>query len=451
MTGEGTPAAPGLYDLQVEVGTTVVQRCRACFTVLTRSAPGLRGPADVVPRVLQRGGTERQVQIHGTSYADGTTVDVLLGTAVDGRVAVRPASSPAQGADIGTRITRTFTVAADAALGFRSLRVTNADGRTSTCEKCLTVTAPAQAVEPTGGTDDTAEQLVVLRVPAAVPPTAKLVLTWVGEGAPAPSRDLVARKALPPLEATFTRTALQGVFDLTRATPGLHTYAAGYVLPDGSRHTCEGTCRFSVRDVGPPSPRTPPTAPLDPDPERAPGVPTTVVRTPTVTAQTAVTVSGTALPGATLDLFTLTSPATSYRLARSAVVPADGRWSHRIAPSADTRLYAVVRNRHGQSRGGVLTVRVSPALTLTAVRTAALTYRLSGSLTPVTPGQRVTLAQVRTGAPVGMISVPVRPNGTFSGVVRLPRGTRVGFQALTAATAVRSAGRSTLTPAVTVR
>lgn len=449
-TAEGTPAAPGLYDVVVEVDGVLVERCRACFTLLTRTPPGVRTPADLLPRVLERGSPSREVHIAGTSFADGTTVQVLLGGAVDPAVTVSGAVARVQGPDVGTRITRTFTVAGGAALGYRTLRFTNTDGRSTTCAKCLTITAAAEAVRPTGATDDLAAQEVQVQVPPGVPSTAKVALFWVGEGAPDLSRDLVAKQVLPPL---LGGTLLAGVIDFRRAKPGLHVYSAGYVLPDGSRHSCTGTCRFSVREVDPPvRPAPPPSSvPLDPDPERAPGPPSILLRAPSVTAQASVPVSGRAAPGSILDLFARTSPATTYRLVRSAVVPADGRWSATVAPTANTSLYAVARNRHGHGRSATLTVRVSPAITLTAVRTAPLTYRISGRTTPRTPGQKVTLASVTAKGPVGLVSAPIAADGSFRADLRLPRGRSMRFVAMTSATANHAAGRSNQTPVLTVR
>ncbi|MCU1691642.1 MAG: hypothetical protein JWM64_733 [Frankiales bacterium] len=238
----GTPAAPGLYDAEIEVDGGVVESCTGCFTVLTRSAPGVASSAGLAPRRVVPGEALPLV-VTGTSFADGTAVEVLLGGKPDPLLTVTGSGDATL-----TRLTRDLVVDSDAPSGYRDVRFTNTDGRTTTCLKCLTVTVPAEKVEPTGVTNDVVRSVRV-DVPGPVPPKARLRLTWVGAGAPDPARDLTATTTTVTTAAASTLT---GTVDFTGATPGLNAYAAGYVLPDGSVHDCDGLCRFTVRQPAPP-------------------------------------------------------------------------------------------------------------------------------------------------------------------------------------------------------
>ncbi|MCW2778977.1 MAG: hypothetical protein JWN17_2702, partial [Frankiales bacterium] len=248
----GTPAAPGLYDAVVTVGDED-QTCTACFTVLTRTEPRIHSCADVTPRRLQRG-EDLPAVVVGSSFADGTVVEALEGKAASSHVVYSGPDTAAAGNDSGVLLSRSVHVEPDAPLGYYGVRVTNADGRTSTLERCLVVTASADKVEPTGVTNDMSRTLR-LTVPDTLPKTATLRLFWVGPGAPAPQLDLPAtgstvvpaNPSVPGDPSTIT-----GTVNFVGATPSLNGYQAGYVLPDGSQHGCDGLCRFTVRQALPP-------------------------------------------------------------------------------------------------------------------------------------------------------------------------------------------------------
>lgn len=497
----GTPAAPGLYDAQVVLGGAVVESCTRCYTVLTRSAPTVRSCADVTPRRLLRG-EERTLHVGGSSFADRTVLDALAGTGTSASVLVTGSELLPLGVDTGALLTRSVRVQPDAPLGFHPLRVTNADGRTSTLQRCLAVTAPADKVEPTGATNDVSRTLV-LRVPEVLPKTARLTLTWIGEGAPSPALDLLATRSVVASGPTSTIT---GTFSFTGATPGLNAYQAGYLLPDGSAHGCEGLCRFTVRQTTPPvitridglsrgtgatrtltvtgtgftrgtrletddpdvavltvaftSPTTlrvtvrvaptvgptpvgfsvenpddqrtdfqagaadpgPPAPPVaatgspdeDPDPSRAPEQPTMRLAHASIVFEQRLGVSGRAEPGASLDLYALTRPATVPVLLRTTVVPDDGEWSFTVSPKGSSRLVAVARNTFGRTSSEVLPLQVRSAVTHSATRTGRQTYTFSGTVLPRRTAQHVRLYELRGGREVALTArVPVASDGTW--------------------------------------
>lgn len=244
----GLPYASGLYDavLTLPSGT---ETCSGCFTLLTATAPGVKTSLDLAPRRAERGESELAFTAAGQSFVDGTVVEVLLRPA-SGKAVLDPAVQFTGSGGTGGVLTRTVSVLPEALLGYRDVRFTNPDGRTTTCVSCFTVTAPSEKVEPTGVTNDVAREVHV-HVPTVLPADAELVLFWAGQGAPNPALDLKPKPRTTKVASGVT-SVLTGTIDFTGATPGANLYHAGYVLRDGSKHDCLGLCRFTVRQVAPP-------------------------------------------------------------------------------------------------------------------------------------------------------------------------------------------------------
>ncbi len=132
-----------------------------------------------------------------------------------------------------------------------------------------------------------------------------------------------------------------------------------------------------------------PTASTTPSPSgpAQAATPTVDVTPATITAKQKSLVTGTAQPGAAVELYAYSRPSTDYVLVRSGEADENGDFSFEVGPSGNTRLY--VLSGGVMSETTVLTVRTD--LNLKVTRTGTRTYRFTGSTLPKRKGQLVTV------------------------------------------------------------
>jgi 5'-nucleotidase len=215
-----------------------------------------------------------------------------------------------------------------------------------------------------------------------------------------------------------------------------HFRASSPITPDT-------TDRSVVKSVPAPSPSATPTATITPSatatatttPSPAPCGPATVTLERTaITATSSAGVSVRATANSVLDLYAYTQPSRTFRVVRSAEVGADGVAAFRIAPPANTRLYAQQRGCPAPDVAATSVVlNVRTALSLTATRTGVRSYTFRGDSLParagglivslyrVQPdGRQVLTAQTRASATTGEWRIDRRftGSGRFGFVVR---------------------------------
>ena len=162
--------------------------------------------------------------------------------------------------------------------------------------------------------------------------------------------------------------------------------------------------------------------------------PSVTVERSTITATGSTGVTVRAAPNSVVDLLAYTRPSSTFRVVRSAEIGADGVAQFRIAPPANTRLYAQQRGcpDADPARTSVV-VNVRTALSLNVTRTGPRAYTFSGDSLParagglivslyrVTPdGRQVLTAQTRADATTGEYRMARRftGSGRFGFVVR---------------------------------
>lgn len=164
------------------------------------------------------------------------------------------------------------------------------------------------------------------------------------------------------------------------------------------------------------------------------------------TGASGLTVTG--APGAAIDVFAYTRPSTTYRVVRSGILDAGGHASFRVVPPANTRLYA---RQRGCEPGPSVVLNVRTALTLTAVRTGARTYRFAGDSLPARQGGLiVSLYRVtRDGRQVLTAQARARASdGEWSVTRRFLSGGHFGFVARTGQDLRNAPGASGVRPTV---
>ena len=158
----------------------------------------------------------------------------------------------------------------------------------------------------------------------------------------------------------------------------------------------------------------------------------TVERTTIIaTGSTGVTVRAT--PNSVIDLLAYTQPSRTFRVVRSAEVGADGVAEFRIAPPANTRLYAQQRGCPADAARDSRVVNVRTALSLLVERTGPRAYTFRGDSLPARAGglvvslyrvtgdgRQVLTAQTRANASTGEWRIDRRftGSGRFGFVVR---------------------------------
>lgn len=152
----------------------------------------------------------------------------------------------------------------------------------------------------------------------------------------------------------------------------------------------------------------------------------------TATGSTGVTVRAT--PNSVIDLLAYTRPSSTFRVVRSAEVGADGVADFRIAPPANTRLYAQQRGCPAtDAASSSVVVNVRTQLSLNVTRTGPRAYTFSGDSLPArrgglvvslyrvtSSGSQVLTAQTRADAANGEWRIDRRFSGSgrFGFVVR---------------------------------
>jgi hypothetical protein len=109
-----------------------------------------------------------------------------------------------------------------------------------------------------------------------------------------------------------------------------------------------------------------------------------------VDAGTAVTVSGTAEPGAELELLAYSRPSTTFVVARRGVT-GDGRFTFRVTPGTNTRLFVRATGSSGTRSSSSVVVNVRSRVSIAAARTGSRAYRFSGSVLPRRGGVLITV------------------------------------------------------------
>ncbi|MCW2607311.1 MAG: hypothetical protein JWO60_2004 [Frankiales bacterium] len=167
-----------------------------------------------------------------------------------------------------------------------------------------------------------------------------------------------------------------------------------------------------------------PTASATPTPAR----PTVSLDRSTITSQQKAVVRGTARPGSRVQLRAYSRPSTTYVTVRETTVGPDGAVVFEVGPSGNTRLFlrqlASASSPQLDSDSTVLTVRTS--INLKVVRTAAKTYRFTGSTLPKRRGQLVTVFyQPAGGNRVIASRARVSETGTYNVTRRFSGGGNV--------------------------
>ncbi len=150
----------------------------------------------------------------------------------------------------------------------------------------------------------------------------------------------------------------------------------------------------------------------------------------TIIATGSAVVTVRATPNSVIDLFAYSRPSTTFRVARSAELGADGTTTFRIVPPTNTRLYVQQR---GCNASPSIVLNVRTQISLDVVRNGVRNYTFSGRLLPARPGgliaslyrvtndgRQILTAQTRANASDGRYTI-VRQftgSGRFGFVVR---------------------------------
>ncbi|MCW2666111.1 MAG: Papain family cysteine protease [Frankiales bacterium] len=188
-----------------------------------------------------------------------------------------------------------------------------------------------------------------------------------------------------------------------------------------------------------PSPPAPsPEPPAEPDPE--PVAPTIRLAPAQSLAGQKVQVTGTAEPGATVELLAYTRPGTTYAVVRTAEVAEDGTYAFTVAPAANTRVFARVADSQAQSPSAVL--KVATSINVKVTRTGVRTYRFTGSTLPKRPGQTINVYYVAGSKKIIAGKAVVTPKGTYLFERRFGAGGTLAFTAQTGVDLSNVAGTS---------
>ncbi len=141
-----------------------------------------------------------------------------------------------------------------------------------------------------------------------------------------------------------------------------------------------------------------------------------------------------ATPGSTVDLYAYSRPSTTYRVARTGKVGANGTVAFAVRPSTNTRLYAQERGCapvNTSTASKVLNVR--SVLSINATRTGRRSYQFTGTVLPARPdGYVISLYRVEPNGRQVLTSQTRSRNGrytinrTFSGTGRFGFVVRTG-------------------------
>lgn len=159
-------------------------------------------------------------------------------------------------------------------------------------------------------------------------------------------------------------------------------------------------------DGGSPSPSPSPSSSggPTPSPSAAPGdvTPTVSLAPAVINAGQRVTVTYTGAPGATLEIWSKTQPATAYSRISSVTLDSTGHGTSSHAPTKNTRIMA--KTASGLTSAQPL-IQVRSVASMSAKRVKARTYTFSGRVYPARVGRLVSiyrngtlLAQARTDA-----------------------------------------------------
>ena len=127
----GPPVAPGDWTVHVSNPTDGGTGTLFDGFTVAGSAPNVTG---VAPNTVSQGATI-SVDLSGSNFADGAIVTAGAGITVSNTIVVS-----------ATLIEVDLTAAGDAALGTRTLTVTNTDSQSDSCDSCVTVIAPPPTV-----------------------------------------------------------------------------------------------------------------------------------------------------------------------------------------------------------------------------------------------------------------------------------------------------------------
>lgn len=253
------PADPGTYSVRFlasaddpltvadETGTEIT-RCDSCLAVVTRTDPTA---TTATPSGLDRGAPAQQVTFSGTGFARSTVVQVLRADGTpDPQVPVSRT-----GVATPERLTRPVQVLAGAVLGARDVRLTNPDGRSAVCRRCLNLLGtPFAGVDRTSSTNTPTDD----RVPVVF--TAAAGSPFPGDASPAlehdrPTTGSSTREGLRVVASSSSlspdRTTLTALFDLRAAAPGRDAYLPTVTSSSGGVST--SSARFSVTQPSPPT------------------------------------------------------------------------------------------------------------------------------------------------------------------------------------------------------
>jgi hypothetical protein len=153
-----------------------------------------------------------------------------------------------------------------------------------------------------------------------------------------------------------------------------------------------------------------------------------------------VQVTGTAEPGATVELLAYTRPGTTYAVVRTAEVAEDGTYAFTVAPAANTRVFARVADSQAQSPSAVL--KVATSINVKVTRTGVRTYRFTGSTLPKRPGQTINVYYVAGSKKIIAGKAVVTPKGTYLFERRFGAGGTLAFTAQTGVDLSNVAGTS---------
>ncbi len=160
-----------------------------------------------------------------------------------------------------------------------------------------------------------------------------------------------------------------------------------------------------------PSPTVTPTSTSSPSPTAPPQAPTLVAQT-TATAGVLITVSGTAAPGAEVELWGVTAPNGTITRVNTPTVLADasGQWSKVIRPLRNVNLQA----RVGSAVSGTRFIAVSTAVKESVAPLAGCIVQVAGSVFEPKPGRTVFIRAVdAAGRTVSLGTGSVQADGRF--------------------------------------
>ncbi|MCU1591216.1 MAG: hypothetical protein JWP11_2472 [Frankiales bacterium] len=217
---------------------------------------------------------------------------------------------------------------------------------------------------------------------------------------------------LIPTTPAFARYAIVGQSD-TAAAP--NPSASPTATPSASP-----TASATASPTG--SPTTSPTPTPSPTGTAADVTPTVALAPAVISAGQHVTVTYTGRPGATLDIYSKTQPATAYSRIASVVLDGSGHGTSTHAPTKNTRIMA--QTSTGLASAQPL-IQVRSVASINARRISTRSYTFSGRVYPAHTGRLVSLyrngvllAQGRTDASGIYTMTKTLAAGTFSFQVR---------------------------------